>query len=135
MTPMPPKSPRTPVTTARARLRQWTQEGLMPFRAARALSRAEVRRVAAIWAVAGAVFAALWAGALMLVLPGFSGLGALGAVAAISVGGGLFFGLVARLVVGVFNRAFASDGEQAAEPASEQARLARDGQPLPLDPK
>jgi membrane protein implicated in regulation of membrane protease activity len=105
----------------------------MPFRDARPLSSSERRRVASIWAVAGALFACLWASALTLVLPGFGGVTAIAAIAVLSALGGLFFGLVAVAVVGIFSRSFARSGLAEQARSSDEAGLARNRQPLPLD--
>lgn len=107
----------------------------MPFREAHALSGRELRRVMVIWASAGAGFACLWAAALMLVLPGFSGVSALIAGTAITLLGGLFFGLVAFALVALINRAFGSTPMREPARRSDETGPARDRQALPLDPE
>jgi hypothetical protein len=123
------------ITAASVRLRRWAQDGLMPFREARPLTSGERQRVALLWSGAGACFSCLWAAALVLLLPGARGAVALALIVGIALVGALFFGAVALLVVGLFSRTFARDARTAPAPGSKQPRLARDRQPLPLDPE
>ena len=124
------------IVWARSCLGRWASDGLMPFREARPLALVERRRVVAIWAGAGTCFACLWAAALVLVMPGFHVMSRLVIVAILSLVGGIFFGAVGLAVVSIFSRSFERPSADVAQPpGSQQSRLARDREPLPLDPE
>jgi hypothetical protein len=86
------------------RLRAVLQRGFLPFREARPLPPSERRIVAAIWGLAGGLFACAWVGGFLLLLPPLAGgRGALIAIGLV-IGAAIGFALAGYAMVGIGNR-------------------------------
>lgn len=97
------------------------RDALLPFRASVPLAPSARWRVAALWAMLGALLAAVWSLALSVLLAR-PPLDVVPLLVALVAGGALFFGALGYALVGIGNRLIA------------RAHVAHDGGPGATDP-